>query len=91
MCTQCVDRNVLTIPVRDEMTAAPPVNNIAVTRMLVMIPNTAKTLQSQNWPGILSSDVLQMRNCSKSCLDDLQKSVCIRGASLKLNGNARKQ
>lgn len=32
------------IPVKELMTAAPPVNNIAVTRMLVMIPKTAKTI-----------------------------------------------
>ena len=31
------------IPVRLETTAEPPVNNIAVTRMLVMRPNTVKT------------------------------------------------
>jgi len=39
------ESNVLTIPVKELMTAAPPVNNIAVTRMLVMIPKTAKTLK----------------------------------------------
>ena len=31
------------IPVRLETTAEPPVNNIAVTRMLVMSPKTVKT------------------------------------------------
>lgn len=32
------------IPVRVETTAEPPVNNIAVTRMLVMRPKTVKTM-----------------------------------------------
>jgi len=31
------------IPVRDETTADPPVNNMAVTRMLVINPKTMKT------------------------------------------------
>jgi hypothetical protein len=34
------------MPVREEITAAPPVNNMAVTRILVMMPKTVKTL---NW------------------------------------------
>ena len=32
------------IPVRDDTTADPPVNNIAVTRMLVIKPKTVKTM-----------------------------------------------
>ena len=31
------------IPVSDDTTADPPVNSIAVTRMLVISPNTVKT------------------------------------------------
>jgi len=36
------------IPVRVETTAEPPVNSIAVTRMLVMRPKTVKT----KWAGV---------------------------------------
>jgi hypothetical protein len=32
------------MPVKELMTAAPPVNNMAVTRMLVIMPKTVKTL-----------------------------------------------
>jgi hypothetical protein len=33
----------LTIPVKELITAAPPVNSIAVTRILVIMPKTVKT------------------------------------------------
>jgi len=32
------------MPVKEEITADPPVSNMAVTRMLVKRPNTAKTM-----------------------------------------------
>jgi hypothetical protein len=35
------------MPVKELMTAAPPVNNMAVTRMLVMMPKTVKTLHER--------------------------------------------
>ena len=83
------------MPVREEMTAAPPVNNIAVTRMLVMMPNTVKTLMKVrsdvHIPKSRVHGVLQMSGSSKPCPDNLKESVGIRSASLKLNGNAGKQ
>jgi len=39
-------QGILTMPVKELMTAAPPVNNIAVTRMLVIMPKTVKTLDN---------------------------------------------
>jgi hypothetical protein len=76
------------------MTAAPPVNNIAVTRTLVMMPNTVKTLiKVRSDVQILKPrfhEVLQMSGSSKSRLDDLKESMSIRSASLKLNGNTGK-
>jgi hypothetical protein len=35
---------LLTMPVKEEMTAAPPVNSMAVTSIFVMMPKTVKTL-----------------------------------------------
>lgn len=44
-CDRKLEHSLLTMPVRELITAAPPVNSIAVTRILVMIPKTAKTLK----------------------------------------------
>jgi hypothetical protein len=84
---------MLTIPVKELMTAAPPVNNIAVTRMLVMMPKTAKTLGRLDVDNSRIAKVshLHMGPCAKSCFDSLKESMGIRSASLELNRNACKE
>jgi hypothetical protein len=85
----------LTMPVKDDMTAAPPVNNIAVTRILVMMPKTVKTLENVRievqYLKRKIHGVLQMRNSSKSGLDNFKESMGIRSTSLKLNRNTGKE
>lgn len=81
--------------VREEMTAAPPVNNMEVTRMLVIMPKTVKTLRQVRFlcpvSESASSRVLQMRCSSKSSFDNFKESMCIGRASLKLNSKSGKQ
>ena len=83
------------MPVRVLMTAAPPVNNIAVTRMLVIMPKTVKTLGRVSDHGLYSNcgDTrdLQMSRSSKSCFNDLEESVGIGSASLELNCNTSEE
>lgn len=82
------------MPVRELMTAAPPVNSMAVTRILVMMPNTAKTLRIVSFQilcFIARHGFSQVSDGAESRLDNLEKGMGIRSASLELNRNTGKE
>jgi hypothetical protein len=83
------------MPVKELMTAAPPVNNIAVTRMLVMMPKTVKTLDDIRCATEQKSNTqnqdLQVSGGTKSSFDDFKERMRIWCPSLKLDGDTGKE
>jgi hypothetical protein len=80
------------IPVSDETTAEPPVNNMAVTRMLVIKPKTVKTRwASMPYLALMTSRKVWMYSISEVHWQSLQTTyVSIGSSSLQLNCNRSK-
>lgn len=81
------------MPVKLVTTAEPPVNSIAVTRMLVMSPKTIKT-QCVTAPYLRFHQHGKLRSPISKYLpriDDFQESVSIGTTSLELDGKRCKQ